>query len=125
MAYNYFVIPDITYKGKKTFYRIPTITEMHQGPVNKDYKAIYYYKQTDTTYLELGKFCGIETKYSALYGSEFIVSVFKFSNEKTNITKEYEYLDNIYCIGIPDTEYDRYPMIQIDDMLWNTNPVFY
>ena len=47
-----------------------------------------------------------------------------YMNESKTIN-EYEYLDNIYCLGVPDKQYDAYPMIQIEDMMWNEYPVFY
>ena len=125
MAFNYTLIPTIKYKTKPVYYRVPTNTEMHKGPINKDYKAIYYYKNCEDSYTKLGNFCGIETKYTTTYNQDFIITVYKFMNESKTIN-EYEYLDNIYCIGVPDKEYDMYPMIQIEDMVWNgEHPMFY
>jgi len=116
MEISYFIIPNLTYKGKEIYYNKPTDTSFKKATeFNENY--IYYYVSKGEKKL-LGKFKGMSKINLGCPYADTDYDVFVFEEDKIFYDKK----DFIYCEFIKN---ERENMFLVKDITYEINNLKY
>jgi hypothetical protein len=124
MSYHYFKIDDLTFNGLELYFGTPLTTAFSRATTFSQ-KYLYYqlrHHKTDIAYVGLGSFIKIHKQNSGpIYqDQDQYYNVYEFTLENIKC-KQNGQPDNIYFIGIPDSNENMY---QVDSMFYKGLPVF-
>lgn len=124
MSYHYFKIDDLILNDKELYFGTLLTTTFSRATTFSE-KYLYYqlrHHKTDITYVGLGSFIKIHKQNSGyIYQDQYEhYNVYEFTLENIKC-KQNGQLDNIYFIGIPDSNEN---MCQVDSMFYKGLPVF-
>ena len=123
MSYHYTKIDDLIFNGLELYFGTPLTTAFSRATTFSQ-KYLYYqlrHNKTDITYVGLGTFVNMSRRSSGCPYDEYDYNVYEFTLKNIKC-KQNGQPDNIYFIGIPDSNENMY---QVDSMFYKGLPVFF